>query len=1017
MKITDLQLESYGIYRGASWQPSGQELMVIMGENESGKTTLLRFIRDMIFGYRRGEWHGREGNMAFLRDNGDAYRVFRHEKDSWFIDGKGETSREELGTLWWHGLNRQIYETIFAVGLEDLQGADFLSQGDVRSRFFMLQGGEKLEDAQNRIHERIEELFVSSVQGKRRINVLLSRKNAVEEKLQALSSQEEEFAGLQKKQKELTVQVADLQKKLKTAAECDKQLEKQLGAWEYYKRARDIRHRLDLSEQVKMFPANGKEQWNNLMSRMAVIRDQKEKLQGKLDEYAPLSIDKVIPWAGHEKELDHLYTNLGQWRQVNDEVVDLEEQMNQWREAHRKLGASLDLWNRDLQENECTAVGWDTGRKLAHEMTVRNNEIHFWEQSEPKVEELADSEDGHVVRIKKEEDWEAFETASSGMEALVRQKDALNRQVLELNQEEVREYTPWFWLGILLTFAAVGGAAAFYMSAFGDEALYGTVGSAVAALLAFYMNGRRGHSKEKKLSAFASALSDVNAEQEKLDETLQLGIPENESEISVFREKVSAIRNDFYQYQAREQAMSWHRETVTRQQDEHEEWKTRGSKLLTDKNETEKAWKKWLASNHLPDVSAENLSALQEQWQTIYSSQGQGQVLSVLLEKARKKQEEFQKEARIILSQIHTEMPAVPDSIAQIYEENRKRSLKWEAISERNRQHDANRKEMDKLEDQWMSCQKEMHMLLALVNAKNAGEFAERVNAHEQQDQLKKEWEAVRRELRMYAGSEKDFQELWKSLETGQYEEWIAAHHKYEKEIEEETALLGELQKQQGGAERDILRLAGDGSITAVLQEKQEIDAEMDTCLAQWLTYVYIQHFLAEAQKQYEVGRRPRIIEEASRFLQMMTQGRYRIEVSKEGKDLAILDQAHNSKEPKTWSSGTGDQVYLALRLAMALAFGRQIESMPIVLDDIFVRFDEKRQEETFRFLFDLGREQQIFLFTCHAQTMKIAEKVGREKKMGCFVRLKSGRIDSETKGKDIPDQETVQKGETHAGL
>lgn len=88
-----------------------------------------------------------------------------------------------------------------------------------------------------------------------------------------------------------------------------------------------------------------------------------------------------------------------------------------------------------------------------------------------------------------------------------------------------------------------------------------------------------------------------------------------------------------------------------------------------------------------------------------------------------------------------------------------------------------------------------------------------------------------------------------------------------------------------------------------------------------------------------------------------------------------------------------GDQVYLALRLAMALAFGRQMEPLPIVLDDIFVRFDEGRQKETLRFLMDLGKEQQIFLFTCHAQTMRLAEEIGKEKQAGSFVRLRNGKL------------------------
>ena len=60
MKITDLQLQQYGIYHDASWQPSQTSLNIVMGENESGKTTMLRFIRDMLFGYGRGQMAGTE---------------------------------------------------------------------------------------------------------------------------------------------------------------------------------------------------------------------------------------------------------------------------------------------------------------------------------------------------------------------------------------------------------------------------------------------------------------------------------------------------------------------------------------------------------------------------------------------------------------------------------------------------------------------------------------------------------------------------------------------------------------------------------------------------------------------------------------------------------------------------------------------------------------------------------------------------------------------------------------------
>lgn len=101
MKIIDLRLDHYGIYRKASWKPSQNSLNVIMGENESGKTTMLRFIRDMIFGYGRGKWQGKTGSIEFVRSDGQEYKVIRDEKERWFENSDHVKFEEELPALWW----------------------------------------------------------------------------------------------------------------------------------------------------------------------------------------------------------------------------------------------------------------------------------------------------------------------------------------------------------------------------------------------------------------------------------------------------------------------------------------------------------------------------------------------------------------------------------------------------------------------------------------------------------------------------------------------------------------------------------------------------------------------------------------------------------------------------------------------------------------------------------------------------------------------------------------------------
>ena len=993
MKITDLQLEQYGIYHGASWQPSGSALNVVMGENESGKTTMLRFIRDMLFGYGRGKWQGRKGNMGFCRSDGQTYRVFREEKERWFENENHEKLDEELPALWWHGLNRSMYEKIFAVGLEDLQGASFLANDSVRSRFFMLQGGDKLSNVKKEIQDNKEKLFVVSPQSKRKINQLMADLDAVNQELDGLSHQEKDFAELQKKQELLKKQVAELKAELAQDQTKDKVLEKRLGAWEYYKRARAVKAQLDLSSQVKMFPSNGKEQWNQLMNRMKVIHEQKESLQEKLDEYTPQKKEEIIPWAGATEALEKLYVDLGQWRQTITDASLLEEERENWRLDFIQLGYSLPLWDRPLSlDTPCVNVDWSEGRRLAQSLGVRTNELHFWEQREPEVETLEEEAEGEAILS--EEEWKALEAKANSLENLLHQKADMEQKIAALHSKEDKRYTLWFWIGVVLLAGAAAGVGAFYMAMAGYTALYGAGGAMVFAILSFLLHNQSIHKKEKDLQKWGESLTLLEGRRKELADAFDGQAPSGVEGLQAFQNLMQEKRSDFYQNQAKRQAASWKKETVRKQQEQHRKWVEEGKLLKEKKEKADKDWSDWLEGNTLPKTTPDNLSALQEQWQKIYTAEGKGKILDLRLEQMDSKLDMYSRRADAIISMTHMNYSVSPDGIQELYEETQQRSLTWQSIQEKNNQHEKYEQEMKKLDDGWASCQREMDTLFGLVNAKDAEEFAAKVNAHEQHDQLVKDWENVKQDLRLYAGSDAAFEALWQVLESGEYDKWMEGHEALRKKIEEESESLEDLQQQQGAVGNEIFRLADDDTITKTLQKKERIEGELKNALSEWLTYMYTGEILEKAQAAYETGRQPQIVKRANEFLQAMTKGKYSLSISNDGKDIGIIDGQHHVKEAKIWSSGTGDQVFLAIRLSMALSFGEQIEPLPIVLDDIFVRFDEERQRQTLRFLMDLGRTQQIFLFTCHAQTMRIAEEVGQEKGTGEFIHLKSGTIE-----------------------
>ncbi len=51
MKIANLDVEGYGVWTGLRIEHFSDALNVFYGPNEAGKTTLLQFIRSMLYGF------------------------------------------------------------------------------------------------------------------------------------------------------------------------------------------------------------------------------------------------------------------------------------------------------------------------------------------------------------------------------------------------------------------------------------------------------------------------------------------------------------------------------------------------------------------------------------------------------------------------------------------------------------------------------------------------------------------------------------------------------------------------------------------------------------------------------------------------------------------------------------------------------------------------------------------------------------------------------------------------------
>ena len=75
-------------------------------------------------------------------------------------------------------------------------------------------------------------------------------------------------------------------------------------------------------------------------------------------------------------------------------------------------------------------------------------------------------------------------------------------------------------------------------------------------------------------------------------------------------------------------------------------------------------------------------------------------------------------------------------------------------------------------------------------------------------------------------------------------------------------------------------------------------------------------------------------------------------------------------------SSGAMDQIYLAVRLAVAQLMKGDGETLPLIFDDSFVQYDDSRLETALKWI-TKAYNGQIIIFTCHKRELQILDEAG----------------------------------------
>lgn len=266
-----------------------------------------------------------------------------------------------------------------------------------------------------------------------------------------------------------------------------------------------------------------------------------------------------------------------------------------------------------------------------------------------------------------------------------------------------------------------------------------------------------------------------------------------------------------------------------------------------------------------------------------------------------------------------------------------------------------------------------------------SAEYASYVGDENSED-VRERYTALRDRLATYAGklngrgidgddTERELAELVKKLEAGfeknkaRLEELEAELHGYE-DIEAVDMSAEELEaaiEDIRGQQMELLSLmqSPEHDENELKRTLAELSEEYDSKKELYDALVIAEENMQGAVDDISRSFGPILNEKTAGIFNRLTGGRYdKVMVDKEY-SIQAKQKDGVYHEWKFLSSGTTDQAYLALRLAMTELITEGGERLPLMLDDILLQYDEKRMKYALDFLEEYAKDAQILFFTC----------------------------------------------------
>lgn len=220
--------------------------------------------------------------------------------------------------------------------------------------------------------------------------------------------------------------------------------------------------------------------------------------------------------------------------------------------------------------------------------------------------------------------------------------------------------------------------------------------------------------------------------------------------------------------------------------------------------------------------------------------------------------------------------------------------------------------------------------------------------------------------------------ELKTECEAVNIDQVSAREQKLEQDLKELRARLTEAAEHRTQTRSAFEAIGGDDRAADAAAVRQAALAEMRDVAEQYVRVRSAATLLQWAIERYRREKQAPLLKRAGQVFATLTGGSFsdlRVEIDEQDHaQLAGVRPNGGLVRVGGMSTGTADQLYLALRVASVEDYLDRAGALPFVADDLFINFDNDRAAAGFKVLGQLSRKTQILFFTHHRHLVEIAQ-------------------------------------------